>query len=94
MDEREAFIEKLEAAHTFPCAYTFKLIGDAETQLRARALALIEASVEGADPSASVRESAKGNHVAVTIVAHMPDAETVARLYREFHELDGLAMLL
>jgi putative lipoic acid-binding regulatory protein len=94
MTGHEAFIEKLNAAHRFPTRYTFKLIGSSDAPLEASARRALSAEMPGVEPEVSTRPSAHGNHVAVTLVVEMPDAETVARLYREFHRIEGLAMLL
>jgi len=94
MNSQEAFIEKLETAHEFPTRYTFKLIGASDGAFQTQALELLSRHYPNAEPDVSTRASAKGNHVSMTVVATMPDAPTVARLYQAFHRLDGLAMLL
>ncbi len=94
MTEQAEFIEKLNAVHTFPCSYTFKLIGPAKADLESRALEIVEAEMPGTPPIVSTRESEHGKHLAVTLVLPMPDAESVAHLYRRFHAIDGLKMLL
>lgn len=94
MVERSEFIEKLNAAHEFPCSYTFKLIGPAEAQIEKDALAIVEAEMPGTPPIVSTRHSANGNHLSVTLVLPMPDAETVANMYERFNAIEGLHMML
>ncbi|HJL42018.1 MAG TPA: DUF493 domain-containing protein [Myxococcales bacterium LLY-WYZ-16_1] len=94
MDSREAFIEKLNAAHSFPTRYTFKLIGANRERFREDALEVLAEELPSADPEVSSRMSSGGNHVSVTVVATVADADTVARVYERFHGLEGLAMLL
>lgn len=94
MDSREAFIEKLNAAHSFPTRYTFKLIGTNQGRIQEEALQILQSEVPGIEPEVSNRTSSAGNHISVTVVATVADADTVVRLYERFHQIDGLAMLL
>lgn len=94
MVERGEFIEKLNAAHSFPCSYTFKLIGPAEARIEQEALAIVETEMPGTAPIVRTRHSSKGNHLSVTLVLPMPDAETVAHMYQRFHGIEGLFMML
>ncbi|MGF1510516.1 MAG: DUF493 domain-containing protein [Myxococcota bacterium] len=94
MTDHETFLEKLRAVHTFPTRYTFKLIGSSQATLEADARTALHNEVPDADPDVRVRSSAHGNHLSVTLEVEMPDAETVARVYQAFHQIDGLAMLL
>lgn len=89
-----SFLEKLKAAHSFPCAYTFKLIGDNDPALEKSALAELHAVLPDATPKISSRTSAKGNHLSLTLVLDVPDAETVQDLYQRFHALELVRMML
>jgi hypothetical protein len=88
------YLEQLRAAHAFPCEYTFKLIGDNNEILIQAALAHVMAVLPRSTPSLSCRESAKGNHQALTIVVEVPDAETVEALYLRFRTVTGVKVLL
>lgn len=94
MVTREEFLEKLNAAHSFPARYTFKLIGANRETFEEDALRILKSEVPSAQPEVTQRLSSAGNHVSVTLVATIEDADTVIRLYERFHKLKGLAMLL
>ena len=94
MVQRDEFLEKLNAAHAFPCSYTFKLIGPAEARIEKDALDIVESEMPGTAPIVRTRHSAKGNHLSVTLVLPMPDAESVAHMYERFYAIDGLRMML
>lgn len=88
------YLEKLRAAHNFPCEYMFKLIGDNTNALIQTAMNHVLAVLPGSTPEVSCRESAKGNHQSVTIVVEVPDAETVEALYLRFRTVTGVKVLL
>lgn len=88
-------IELLNAGHEFPGPYIFKVIGRTENGFVARAVAAVRDALSAAvDPPYSVRESAGGRHVSVTVEAQVQTAEDVLAVYRRVHKLAGLVMLL
>lgn len=94
MNERDKFVATLEAAHTFPGSYTFKLIGPNEARFVDEALQIVRDALPDSNPDVSRRESGKGNHQSVTLVADVPDAGTVHDIYLSLKKIDGLALLL
>lgn len=87
-------IELLEAAHEFPGRYMFKVIGRTENGFVGRAVAAVRDALSAAvDPPYSVRETAGGRHVSVTVEAEVQTAEDVLAVYRRVHQLVGLVVL-
>lgn len=88
-------IELLESTHTFPCAYTFKVIGLAEENFVGRVVQSVRGELPGDnEPPFSSRRTAAGRHVSVTIEPTLDDASQVLDIYRSLSELEGLVLLL
>lgn len=95
-DEKQEFIAKLEALHSFPCDYPFKIIavnapGILDAALREISMVLPDLERE---PTVTRRESERGKHQSITITLMIPSAHIVVELYARFRTLDGLHMLL
>jgi len=88
-------IELLEDTHEFPGIFVFKAIGRVENGFVARVVATIRDELEmDVDPPFSVRQTAHGRHVAVTIQPEIQSVYQVLAVYRRLQETDGLVMLL
>lgn len=88
-------VEVLESRHQFPCRFTFKIIGSATDNFVARTLAAVRTELElQADPPCSIRQTAKGRHVSITLEPDCETAEQVRAVYRRVLTLEGLVMLL
>ena len=60
--------ELLETRHQVPCAFTFKVIGYADSNVTARVVSCVRDELQLAtDPPFSLRSTAHGRHVAVTL---------------------------
>ncbi|MBK8014421.1 MAG: DUF493 domain-containing protein [Deltaproteobacteria bacterium] len=95
-DEKQELIKKLEALHSFPCDYPFKLITlNAPEVLPAalREISMVLPDLE-VEPTVTRRESERGKHQSITITIMIPSAHIVVQLYERFRTLDGLHMLL
>lgn len=93
--DRQPAIELLEATHTFPCEYTFKVIGLTEGNFVGRVLQAVRRALpEDAEPSFSSRQTAGGKHVSVTIEPTMESAEHVLAVYRELSDVQGTVLFL
>jgi len=88
------FKEKLEAAHEFPCNYTFKLFGPNEARFETDATAVVRRHLPDVKPQVSTRIGSKANHQCLTLILPVVDAQQVVDLYADFHRIDGLKMLL
>ncbi len=88
-------IELLEAYHTFPGRFTFKAIGRTENGFVARTVAAVRDELEEpVDPPYSVRETASGHYVAVTLEVRVQTATQVVAVYQRMAQLAGLKLLL
>lgn len=93
--DRAAAIELLDATHSFPCVYTFKVIGRSEGNFVGRVLQAVRRALpEDAEPSFSSRRTPAGRHVSVTIEPVLDSAADVLAVYRELSELQGLVLFL
>ena len=76
--DRDASLRALNDIHSFPGPFTFKIIGENSADFVAR---VVQAAVvvlgPKALPNVRIRESAKGNHQAVTMVVDVPSADGV-----------------
>jgi putative lipoic acid-binding regulatory protein len=87
-------IELLESTHRFPGPYLFKVIGRSDQGFVARTVAAVRDAVAAEfDPPFSVRETAGGKHVAVTLEVPVQRAEEVIAVYRRVQKLAGLVFL-
>ena len=88
-------IELLENTHVFPCPYTFKLIGRDEQGFVARAVAQVrEALHADRDPPYTVRATANGKHVAVSLEPVVYSAQQILDVYERVRDLAGLRFIL
>lgn len=81
----EAFRQRVEQQHTFPGAYVFKFIVPKSKEAELKALL----------PSGklSVRASAQGNYVSVTLQSRMADGQAVLNVYFAAHRIEGCIAL-
>ena len=88
-------LELLNDVHTFPGPYVFKVIGKDDRGFAARLLSLVrdELAMED-DPEFSIRRTASGRHLCVTLAPELPEAQKVIDLYQGIYRLDGLVMVL
>ncbi|MCA9553739.1 MAG: DUF493 domain-containing protein [Myxococcales bacterium] len=94
MTTEAEFLEKLEAAHEFPGPYTFKLFGPNSPEFEGAAAEVIARHLPGVTPEFSARVSGKANHQCLTVVLEVASARMVMALYADFHEIQGLKMLM
>lgn len=87
--------ELLEMRHSFPCHYTFKVIGYADANFTARVIACVRDELKlETDPPFSLRATAHGRHVAVTLEPMCESSQQVIAIYSRLSGMDGLVMLL
>ena len=88
-------VELLEARHSFPGPYTFKIIGSADENFVARVVSHVRDELgQETDPPYSLRSTKNGNHVAITIEPQCESPQQVLAVYSRIMEMDGLVMLL
>jgi putative lipoic acid-binding regulatory protein len=94
MNEKPTFADRLSAVHTFPCRYTFKLIGANEPRFERSIGVVLDEIAPSGDPSVSRRASSGGRYVSLTVEVEVPHPEAVIELYDHFSRIDGLSHLL
>jgi uncharacterized protein len=88
-------IELLEKTHVFPCPYTFKLIGREEHGFVARAVTEVRLALHAdRDPPYTLRSTADGKHIAVSLEPVVYSAQQVLAVYERVRDLAGLRFLL
>ncbi len=88
-------IEVLESRHQFPGPFLFKVIGHAEGNFVARTVVTVRETLNlSEDPPCSLRQSAHGRHVSVSLEPDCENAQQVLDVYQAILRLDGLVMLL
>ena len=87
-------VEILEARHSFPCPFTFKVIGTAENNFTARVVSHVRDELQlDLDPPFSLKSTKGGKHVSVSIAPDCESAQQVLAIYSRLSEMDGLVML-
>lgn len=85
----------LEQRHAFPCNFTIKVIGCAADNFTARVIACVRDELQlECDPPFSIRGTAHGRHVAVTLEPLCQSSQQVLAIYSRLSGMDGLVMLL
>ncbi|MEZ6059134.1 MAG: DUF493 domain-containing protein [Planctomycetaceae bacterium] len=88
-------VELLESRHTFPCVFTFKVIGVTADNFAARVIAAVRDELRmEVDPPFSMREARNGNHISVTLEPHCKSPQQVLAVYCRLTGMNGLVMLL
>ncbi len=87
-------LELLEEHHTFPGRYTFKLIGNTNSNLEADAIR-VGGEVSGFpdEVTTSVKKSSKGKFSSVTLSVYVKTAHQIHALYVELRKIDGLRFI-
>ena len=94
MDHQPPTVELLEARHSFPCSFTFKVIGATGADLPARAGACVQRCLGLDDaPPSSVKTASGGRHESVTLEPVCPDASSVIAIYAALRQLEGVMFL-
>ena len=87
-------LELLEANHSFPGRYMFKVVGWTDDEFEQRVLnAATEVLQTKQELIYSIRRTGTGRHVSVTIEPHVISGFEVLNVYRRMKTLDGLIML-
>lgn len=78
----ESFKALLATEHTWPCDFSFKFI------VETTRVADVAALFPGITPS--LRPSKNGNYVCATVIAPMPDPESVVAVYTGASQIEGI----
>ena len=94
LEKRADSIELLNATHSFPCPFEFKVIGNASEQFVTLVLEVITSVTAETDPPHSTRTTPGGRHISVTAEPTVQQAEHVFEIYDRLKSLEGVVMLL
>ena len=87
------FKEKLEAIHTFPGPFMFKVIGDNTDDFQRDVVDAVK-SIANADPEVTRRESKGARHQSLTMVVEVENSQAVIDIYARFAQLSGVKFML
>ena len=88
-------VEALESRHSFPCEYTFKVIGSADDNFLARVIGSVRDELRlKEDPPFRLKSTKNGQHVSITLEPIMENAQQVLAVYSRISQTSGLIMLL
>jgi len=89
-EDEERLLALLENSHSFPCAFTFKLIYRTEAGVQERLLSTLceAAAVSVEDVSVKTRASAAGRFVSMTVDLPVQGGLEVLSLYRVIGDQD------
>lgn len=85
--------KKLKDLLTFPCDFTFKVVGKSRPDLSDDVQALISQHAKVVD-SPKVQPSSKGTYVSVSLTMRAENIEQVEMLYQALAKIDGVRMVL
>lgn len=95
MTDRKRMHERLNAVHSFPETYIFKVIGANTQDFISRVIqAAINAMGGKHTLDVSTRESTAGRHVSVTLAAEVDDADTVLDVYELLGAVQGVRFMV
>ena len=94
-ERRESAILLLEQQHSFPCEFTFKVIGTSNDDFVERVVTVLRDCLPGdEEPPHRFRSTPNGRHVAVTLEPIITSAEEVLRVYAMFKTIEGVVMVM
>jgi uncharacterized protein len=77
----------------FPCAFPFKVVGDACDDLADRVVAVVQKHAPG-DYSPTSKVSSKGSYLSITIRVTVVSKEQIETLYTELAAIEGVKRVL
>ncbi|NMH67156.1 DUF493 family protein YbeD [Shewanella salipaludis] len=84
---------KFDELMEFPCAFPFKVVGDAHEELADRVVAVVQKHAPG-DYSPTTRASSKGTYYSITIRVTVLSKDHVETLYTELAAVEGVRRVL
>lgn len=85
--------KKLKDLLTFPCAFTFKVVGAKRDGLIEDVVSEVQKVVKG-DYNPSFKESGKGTYHSVSITIRAENIEQIETLYTTLARIQGVRMVL
>lgn len=85
--------KKLKDLLTFPCSFTFKVVGKSRDDLAQEVEKVMKGYATVTD-KAKLQPSAKGTYVSVSLSILAENIEQIEKLYQELAKIDGVRMVL
>lgn len=93
LSDETSFKEKLDAMHTFPGPYMFKVIGDNTDEFQTKAVEAVKSVAPNADPQVTRRESKEARHQSVTLEVEVESSQAVIDIYARLSEIEGIRFM-
>ncbi|ABV38094.1 protein of unknown function DUF493 [Shewanella sediminis HAW-EB3] len=84
---------KFDELMEFPCAFPYKVVGDASSTLADRVVEVVQRHVPG-DYAPTSKTSSKGTYNSITIRVTVQSKEQVETLYTELAAIEGVKRVL
>lgn len=84
---------KFDELMEFPCAFPYKVVGDASNTLADRVVEVVQRHVPG-DYAPTSKTSSKGTYNSITIRVTVQNKEQVEILYTELAAIEGVKRVL
>jgi len=84
---------KFDELMEFPCAFPYKVVGDASDTLADRVVEVVQRHVPG-DYAPTSKTSSKGTYNSITIRVTVQSKEQVETLYTELAAIEGVKRVL
>jgi len=95
VSDEQTMIDRLNAMHTFPGTYIFKVIGENEPTFVSRVVqAAVNAIGSKGEVDVETRESGKGKHIAVTLSAEVQSPQMVLDIYELLRAVEGVRFMM
>ena len=84
---------KFDELMEFPCAFAFKVVGDAHENLTDKVVAVVQKHAPG-DYSPTTKASSKGNYYSISIRVTVTSKDHIETLYTELAAVEGVRRVL
>lgn len=84
---------KFDELMDFPCAFPFKIVGEAHETLTDKVVAVVQKHAPG-DYSPSTKTSSKGSYHSITIRVTVTSKDHIEILYTELAAIEGVRRVL
>lgn len=84
---------KFDELMDFPCAFPFKVVGEAHETLTDKVVAVVQKHAPG-DYSPSTKTSSKGSYHSITIRVTVTSKDHIEMLYTELAAIEGVRRVL
>ncbi|BBI01370.1 uncharacterized protein BUCNMO_368 [Buchnera aphidicola (Nipponaphis monzeni)] len=84
--------KKLKSMLTFPCSFTYKIIGTANPELVDNIIKVIQLQIPG-DYTPQIKSSNKGNYISISVTIHANNLFQIKNLYYELSKINMVKII-